>query len=94
MEAQSQRLACIATGISAIPELIRDGETGCLVEAHSPQGLAAAIERLGRAPAERARIAAAGEARVRGDFAMERGIGDLASRFGIDGTSRAAAAEG
>ncbi|MFC3227286.1 glycosyltransferase family 4 protein [Marinibaculum pumilum] len=83
MEAQSQRLACIATGISAIPELIRDGETGCLVAPHSPDGLAAAIGRLGRDPAERARLAAAGEARVRSAFAMERGIDDLAARFVI-----------
>jgi glycosyltransferase involved in cell wall biosynthesis len=31
MEAQSQGLACVATRVSAIPELVRDGETGVLV---------------------------------------------------------------
>ena len=31
MEAQSQGLACVATAVSAIPELIDDGKTGLLV---------------------------------------------------------------
>ncbi len=83
MEAQSQRLACIATGISAIPELILDGETGCLVPPQAPSELAAAIARLGSDPALRGRLAGAGEDRVRAMFSMHGGIADLARRFGL-----------
>ena len=42
MEAQSQRLACISTDVSAIPELIEDGVTGLLVPP-DPAGLARAM---------------------------------------------------
>ncbi len=84
MEAQSQGLAVVATRVSAVPELIEDGINGLLVEPGDRAGLAAALERLIRDPATRARFGAAGEARVRGDFAMEAGIDDLAHRFGLE----------
>jgi len=81
MEAQSQALACIATRVSAIPELIHDGETGLLVPPDSAHDLAAAIEALIREPARRRRLGNAGMARVRGDFAFETGIARLVPRF-------------
>jgi glycosyltransferase involved in cell wall biosynthesis len=81
MEAQSQRLACVATTAAAIPELIEDGETGLLVPPEAPERLAAAIVRLARAPALRERLGAAGERRVRDAFAAERGVAELAARF-------------
>ena len=46
LEAQSQRLACVATTVSGIPELIDDGVTGLLVEPRGPQALARALARL------------------------------------------------
>ena len=85
MEAQSQGLAAVATRVSAVPELIEDGINGLLVEPGDRAALAAALERLIRDPALRARLGAAGEARVRADFAMEAGIDDLARRFGLEG---------
>jgi glycosyltransferase involved in cell wall biosynthesis len=81
MEAQSQRLAVVATEIAGIPELVIDGETGSLVPPDDAPALAGAIERLLRDPALRARYAAAGFARVRSRFSMERGIADLERRF-------------
>lgn len=81
MEAQSQRLACIATNISGIPELIRDNETGLLVPPENVAALAHALAALIRDPARRATLAAAGFARVRSQFAMHAGIDDLARRF-------------
>ncbi|TVR99570.1 MAG: colanic acid biosynthesis glycosyltransferase WcaL [Rhodospirillales bacterium] len=83
MEAQSQGLACLATRVAAIPELILDGETGILVPADDPATLTAALERLIRNPALRARIGAAGMARVRNHFPFEQGIDCLAARFGL-----------
>ncbi len=81
MEAQSQELACLATRISAIPELIRDGETGLLAPPQDPAALAAALARLIRDPQLRIQLGAAGAAVVRRDFSMERGLDLLADRL-------------
>jgi glycosyltransferase involved in cell wall biosynthesis len=83
MEAQSQRLACVATDISGIPELIETGTTGLLVRPADPAGLAGALAELIRSPARRAALGAAGERRVRMRFSMIAGIDLLAQRFGL-----------
>jgi len=81
IEAQSQRLACIATDVSGIPELIEKGVTGLLVPPDDPVRLSQAISTLIRDPARRAAMGAAGERRVHGNFAMQSGIDVLAMRF-------------
>ncbi len=81
MEAQSQGLACLSTRAGAIDELIRDGETGCLVPPGDPAALGAALERLIRAPELRLRLGAAGARRVREVFAMDAGIDALVARL-------------
>jgi glycosyltransferase involved in cell wall biosynthesis len=83
MEAQSQRLACVATQLPGIGELIEDGRTGELVPPGDSRALAASLEALIRDPARRRRLAAAGEARVRREFDMESGIAVLAALFGL-----------
>ena len=90
VEAQSQRLACVATNISGIPELIEHGATGLLVPPGDPAGLSQAISTLIRDPARRALLGAAGERRVRDNFAMKSGIDALAMRFGVTVADRAA----
>jgi len=82
MEAQSQGLACLATRLPAIGELISDGVTGVLVPPGDPAALAAALARLIAEPALRQRLGAAGEARVRGAFDARRTIGAIAERLG------------
>lgn len=82
MEAQSQGLACLATAVAAIPELILDGLTGILVPPCEPEALAQAIAALIAEPARRKRLAEAALARLRRDFDMERGIDRLAELFG------------
>jgi glycosyltransferase involved in cell wall biosynthesis len=84
MEAQSQRLACIATNISGIPELIRNGITGVLVPPGNPSALASALGGLIRDPQRRAALAVAGERRVRAHFPMTVGVDMLAERFGLE----------
>lgn len=90
MEAQSQGLACIATEVSAIPELIIEGETGILVPPDDPVRLSRALHRLIRFPDYRRRLGSAAAQRVRWLFPAEKGIEQLAQRFGTgqysDGT--------
>jgi glycosyltransferase involved in cell wall biosynthesis len=44
VEAQSQGLACVASRISAVPELVSDGLTGVLVPPKDPAALCAALQ--------------------------------------------------
>lgn len=82
MEAQSQALACIATNVSAIPELIVDGETGVLVPSEDPDALSAAIADLACNPERRLFLGRSGETRVRGTFSFAAGIDRLIEKFG------------
>jgi glycosyltransferase involved in cell wall biosynthesis len=93
MEAQSQRLACVATRLPGIAELIADGSTGVLVPPGDPRALAAALAGLIRDPARRRALGAAGEERVRRHFDMRDGIAELAALFGLAAEPGALAAE-
>ncbi|MGF1610493.1 MAG: glycosyltransferase family 4 protein [Kiloniellales bacterium] len=90
LEAQSQALPCLATRVSAIPELIEDEVTGLLVPPGDPAVLAAALTRLIGDPTLRARLGTAGAERMRRDFALDGGIDALAARFGLEPRARAA----
>ena len=81
LEAQSQGLPCVATRVSAIPELIEDGVNGILSPPGDPAALAAGIERLLRDPCLRRRLGSAGERRVRVEFSSVAGADRLAARF-------------
>jgi glycosyltransferase involved in cell wall biosynthesis len=72
LEAMAARLAVLATDVSAIPEVVADGETGLLVGPGDAAALAEAMARLARDPALRERLGAAGQARVRKIFALDR----------------------
>ncbi|MDH5285176.1 MAG: glycosyltransferase [Betaproteobacteria bacterium] len=81
MEAQSQRLPCVATAVSGIPELIEDGRTGLLVQPRDVDALAGALAALIADPALRQRLGDAGCERTRTAFDVERGIDRLVERF-------------
>ena len=72
VEAMAARRPVVATAVSAIPEVVRDGETGLLVPPHDPDALARALLQLCGDPERRARLGAAGAARVQSHFAAER----------------------
>lgn len=82
-EAQSQALACVATRVSAIPELVRDGQTGLLVEENDPVALARALEALITNPARRRALGQAGQSRVVESFALDASLEPLARKFGL-----------
>ncbi|MFT5115789.1 MAG: glycosyltransferase involved in cell wall biosynthesis [Parasphingorhabdus sp.] len=78
MEAQSQKLCCLSTLISGIPELIKDGETGRLVPPADPNALANALTELITDPNLRRNLAEQGLQRLRMKFSMQNEIGELA----------------
>jgi glycosyltransferase involved in cell wall biosynthesis len=79
VEAASQGLACVASNISGIPELIRDGETGWLTPPEDPAALAVALHEAIATPAERAARGAAAERLVRGHFDYKTSVAQLAA---------------
>ena len=81
MEAQSQGLACVASRVSAVPELITHEANGLLVPPGDARALAAALDRLITGPALRHELGRAGEARVRAEFGMESGIREVLRRL-------------
>ncbi len=83
MEAQSQGLACVATRVSAIPELVRDGESGILVQDNDAPALARALESLIANPARRRALGLAGQSAVAARFALDANIEPLARKFGL-----------
>jgi glycosyltransferase involved in cell wall biosynthesis len=84
LEAQSQGLPCVATRVSAIPELVRDAQTGLLVDENDPDALARALEALISSPARRQALGAAGQARVMQTFGLDANVEPLARKFGLD----------
>jgi glycosyltransferase involved in cell wall biosynthesis len=82
-EAQSQGLACVATNVSGIPELIEDGRTGLLVAPESPEDFSRALATLIADPARRNALGAAGRLRVHERFGLEANIRRLARKFSL-----------
>ena len=84
VEAQSQGLACVSTRVSAIPELISDGQTGILADSGDVAGLASILTGLIGDPERRYTLGKAGMARVRGHFSHYAGIAQLKALFDSD----------
>ena len=72
LEACAAGLPVIASRTGGIPDIIRDSETGLLVEPGSHADLAAAMIQCASDPSMRLRIGAAARARVSVEFARER----------------------
>ena len=81
LEAQSQRVACVSTRVSGIPELIVDGVTGLLVPPRAPHELGAALSRLIADPSLRCALGDAGYARTTTLFSLDSGADRLARRL-------------
>ena len=69
-----EALACgtpvVASDVGGVPEVVRPGETGLLVQPRDAAGLAEAMRTLADDPALRARMAEAGKRLVREEFAV------------------------
>lgn len=86
MEALAARVPVVTTRLSGIPELVIDGETGCLVEPGSPEALARGIQSvLDDYPGALER-AARGRERVQRAFAIGENVRRLVQAIADDGT--------
>ena len=72
LEAMLCSLPVVAARVSAIPEIVGDGETGLLVPPDDPAALRRAIERLLGDADLRRRLGEAGRERARTEFSVER----------------------
>jgi glycosyltransferase involved in cell wall biosynthesis len=81
VEAASQKLACVSTEVSGVPELLTDGENGLVVPPDDPEALAGALERAIRDPSLRKRLGEAADRRVRGHFDHMSSIRQLKALF-------------
>ncbi|MCY4218602.1 MAG: glycosyltransferase family 4 protein [Gammaproteobacteria bacterium] len=74
MEALSQRLACISTDISGIPELLRDEKNGLIVQSEDVDALSNAIERLIRDAEYRNELSSEGRRTMEKTFDLKRNV--------------------
>jgi colanic acid/amylovoran biosynthesis glycosyltransferase len=81
MEAMASERPVIATAISGVRELVRDGQTGLLVTPGRADELARAIARLLDSAGLCARLASAGRRHVREEFDIDRSAAQLEELF-------------
>jgi len=74
LEAMTAGVPIVATRVGAIPEVVRDGETGILVAPHDPSGLATAVLRTLRHPEEAREMGRAGRRRLETEFGIDRAV--------------------
>ena len=67
----------VATRVGGVPDVVRDGEDGFLVELGDVGELAGALARLAEDPELRARMGEAGRARVLPRYAVQRLVEDV-----------------
>lgn len=72
LEAMLSGLPVVATRVSAVPEIVADGETGVLLEAGDAEAVAAALSELLADPGRRASLGKAGLARAQAEFSVAR----------------------
>ena len=72
----STGLPVLGSRVSAIPEVVLEGETGLLVPPGDPAALAEGMERLIMEPALRESLQAAGPGMVRERFSLDRMVNE------------------
>jgi glycosyltransferase involved in cell wall biosynthesis len=77
IEALAAGRPVVATRVGGVPDVVRDGEDGYLVETGAIDEIAAALERLAADPALRQRMGESGRARVLPRYSVGRLIDDV-----------------
>jgi glycosyltransferase involved in cell wall biosynthesis len=81
LEAMTAGLPVVATAAGGVPEAVVDGETGLLVTRRDVYGLAGALRTLVEHPAQRRAMGAAGRARAKAHFTVERMVAQTAAIY-------------
>jgi L-malate glycosyltransferase len=81
MEAMAAGLPVVGTRVNGIADLVQEGTTGLLVPPRDPQRLADALATLLRDPELRTTWGAAGRARIRDNFGVERMVSEKQTLF-------------
>jgi glycosyltransferase involved in cell wall biosynthesis len=81
VEAMAAGIPCIASGVSSIPEIVRDGETGILHPVGDTGAIHAAIRRVITAPAVAAAMGTAGARLANEKFTAERMLDQVEQIF-------------
>jgi glycosyltransferase involved in cell wall biosynthesis len=81
MEAMAMGIPCVATHITGIPELIRNGIDGLLVAPSDLDALVAALATLMDDKALRERLARSGRERILEQYDLHRNVAELAGHF-------------
>jgi starch synthase len=71
LEAMATGVPVVITGVGGIPDIVRDGETGLVIEPDSPDDIVAAIRRLEHDPELVDRLVVAGRRHVVENFDVE-----------------------
>jgi glycosyltransferase involved in cell wall biosynthesis len=82
LQAMAAGLPVVASRVGGVPDIVRDGADGLLVDPRDPTALAAALRRLAGDPALRARIGASARRRVADRYTLERCVHDLLDVYG------------
>ena len=77
IEALAAGRPVVATRVGGVPDVVRDGEDGFLVDAGATADLAERLSRLAADPELRDRLGAAGRARVVPRYAVDRLVDDI-----------------
>lgn len=81
LEAAAAGLPIVASRLGGLPEIVRDGETGLLVDPGDPVALAAGLRKLADDPAAAHSLGAAGAADVRARFALPTMLAALQEHY-------------
>ncbi|MCW6511339.1 glycosyltransferase family 4 protein [Lichenifustis flavocetrariae] len=85
LEAMAAGKAVVATRVGGVPDLVLDGDTGCLVESRDAGGLAAALIRLADNPALRDRMGCQGAARLSRMFSADAMVERTLALYHLNG---------
>ncbi|MDA0865364.1 MAG: glycosyltransferase family 4 protein [Cyanobacteria bacterium] len=88
LEAMALGTPCVATDVTGIPEIIRDGATGMLVAQQDAEGLAKALQMLLTQPALRTTVAAQARQLIEAEFDITRNAAELRACFQPEATGR------
>ena len=82
LEAMAASRAVVATAVGDLPLVVKDGETGLLVESGNKAQLAEAMTKLLQNPEMAERMGAAGRALIEHDYSLERMVREHSSLYG------------